>query len=212
MKHLGVLKLFLAVLILASCSKPHETPPDPDPDPPAPHEFTVDNKWECEVDGIKYSGTIDTSIYKVFVSSLGDIDTTILISGTTYNKTANIVFNFHLTRNANTSQVAIENYGATIVFDNTVSRQLLCTSPYSQPDQVSYKIDTLISNKIKATFSGILIDPNYVNTITHRITNGKFSCEFGKGNNEPKTYSFNNDNTKTAGYIHNARLVTNKDG
>jgi hypothetical protein len=54
MKHFGVLKLLLAVLIMSSCSKPHETPPDPNP--PVEHEFTVDNKWECEVDGIKYSG------------------------------------------------------------------------------------------------------------------------------------------------------------
>lgn len=211
-KHLGTLKIFLAILVLSSCSKPHETTPVPDPPPPPPsvHEFTVDNKWECEVDGIKYNGTIDTSTYTVFVRSPDDLDTTRLISGTSYDKKVNILFKFHLNRMANSSKGEIDDFGATIVFDNPTSAQFLSTSPYSLPDQIFYNIDTLSSNKLKATFRGILIDPNIINTgVTHAITNGKFSCEFGKGNNEPKTYSFDNDNKNFAGYVHTARLITN---
>jgi hypothetical protein len=174
------------------------------------HEFTVDNKWECEVDGIKYSGTIDTSLFTLYVRSPDDTDTARIISGTSYDKKANIIFRFHLNRKANSSNVVIDDFDAAIVFDNPAASLFLSTSVYSVPNQLFYNVDTLISNKLKATFSGSLIDPNVINTgVTHRVTNGKFSCDFGKGNNEPKTYSFDNDNKKFAGYINTAALITN---
>ena len=37
------------------CKKTTEIAPTP-PDPVLPTEFTVDNKWECTVDGINYKG------------------------------------------------------------------------------------------------------------------------------------------------------------
>jgi len=206
-KYSEILRVVLAMLIIASCNKPQDTPQNPNP-PVAP-EFTVDNKWECEVDGIKYSGTIDTSFFQVFRDAVQNPDTAWLITGTSNDKKANIHFKFHLNRNSYSWRNDISSFNALIIFDTLTTTGFLITSPYDLPDQISYKVDTLISNKLKATFSGTLVNPNDISGSPHTISNGKFSCEFGKGNNEPKTFSFDNDNKKLAGYFQTARLITN---
>jgi len=63
---------FTFILLFNSCSKPPDLPPViPTPPvttttptiPPTPTDpiFIVEGKWECQVDGVFYSGTVDTS-------------------------------------------------------------------------------------------------------------------------------------------------------
>ncbi|HEY5464756.1 MAG TPA: hypothetical protein VIJ95_15945 [Hanamia sp.] len=203
------------IFCLISCNKPHEPSPlQPNhPNPPdtsvlAP-EFQVDNSWECEINGVKYSGYVDTSFLQIYNNS--EPDTFVVCSGTTSDRKANIQFRFPLNRRQGEKyNIEIPAFESHLIFD-TLSLAFLIT-PFNTPyAQVQYTIDTVISNKIKGRFSGtLLLNPDInTNGPLYPVVNGKFSFQVGHGTNEPKTFSFQNDNSTVAGYFLSARMISN---
>jgi len=190
------LLIFLAFLSTASCHKAAQSP-----------AFTVDNTWQCEVDGISYSGTIDTSFIQVHP---GEHDTLITCNGTSADKKANIHFQFDISRSSNTGSSSPLGY---LLFD-TSSTHLLQTN-YASNLFVTYQVEAFADGKLKASFSGAVMDLSAYNGPQHRITNGKFSCAAGQGDSEPKTFSFTGGNIASGGsqpvngYFNNVRLLSN---
>lgn len=206
---ISFLSVGLILFNFSSCTKPANATSNPNTNPPSPpfsHVFSVDNKWECEIDGIKYSGTVDTSFLQITNTKYQDPDTVFLCIGTTKDKKANIHFRFPLKRRSDTVyNVAIQPSEALLIFDTLTTTGVLISN---SPAQVSYTLDTLISNKLKVSFSGTLHDATLDGSL-HTIIGGKFSCEFGKGDSEPKSFSFDNDSLKVAGYFLTAKLISN---
>ena len=95
--------LVLSSLICLQCSKPTDPPVTPPvtsppvttppvtipPVPPGGPDFTVDGKWECIIDGVPWSGTVDTSFVQI-VQTDSRTDTVINCTGTSNDKKANI--------------------------------------------------------------------------------------------------------------------------
>jgi hypothetical protein len=199
------------IFSFTDCSKaPNSTPALPPVDsvqttvdsvqtnPPSP-DFRVDNSWECTIDGVFYSGTIDTSF-----TTNGDLtyihpDTVIICTGTSHDKKANIYFYFH-------SNGTLTAHESITEFDTT-SPDLL-TSIGIPPSALTYSVDSFRYDKVKATFSGTLYSGT--SFTPHNVTNGKLSCKFDDGNSEPKKFSFTSDITGSPiGYLNSAVLVSN---
>ena len=167
---------------------------------------TKNNRWECKIDGVKYSGTIDTSFYHLIHTDDPHPDTVIYCNGTSNDKGANIHFNIIVNRAYSSGPITSSSYNGLLAIDTVSTRFIIAAGSYNGSD-VTYIIDTLAGNKLKATFSGQLILPLDVGLnggSIHTITDGKFNCEFGIGDSEPKTFSFANGNTKSAGYFSSA--------
>lgn len=205
---LSLLLLVFAISVNTSCKKtPASDPVIPDqqppvdttvttpPEPPAP-DIIVDNKWQCEVNGILYSGTIDTGFQDAQFDSL------IYCTGTSNDKKANIAFWININRKAHPDGVLSSvSYDAYMNFD-TASTAIYTSSPAYD---IKIAVDSFVANKIKGTFSGVL--SNY-GGVPPAVRNGKFSFQFGKGDNEPKQMSFIADDS-IPGYIHYARIESN---
>ena len=211
------------MFLVLACSKP-DTQPTPNPTPPTgggtgsgsgsgggtnpPSTFTVDGKWECLVDGAPYSGTMDTSYVVINQNGASFIDTTVWCTGTSLDKKANIHFRISINRRLS-SPVITTAIDAHFVFDTTGNSYL--QAAYGSSSRMTITVDTLQDGKLKARFSGTADKRQMVggNSSTHTITAGKFSCELGKGNGEPKFFSYTSNNKK-AGFFRRARLLTNQ--
>lgn len=100
MKPTAYVLLLLAITLFCftSCSKKEVSPPPvvitpplpPPPPPPTVPSFSVDGKWECLVDGLPYSGIIDTSFVVLSQSTPSNPDTILWCTGTSIDKKANI--------------------------------------------------------------------------------------------------------------------------
>jgi len=208
--------LVLSSLICLQCSKPTDPPVTPPvtsppvttppvttpPVPPDGPDFTVDGKWECTIDGVPWSGTVDTSFVQI-VQTDSRTDTVINCTGTSNDKKANIYFLITINRHlypGNT--ISLPNNGCAFIFD-TLTRKYFGSYPYF--NGVTYQVDSVNGKKYKGSFAGTAKGSNK----THTIANGRFSCEFGKGNNEPKLFSMNIGNNVFAGYFHSAKLYSN---
>lgn len=211
----------LTLFVVAGCSKPADPTPAPTPTPgggtttpTAPAStFSVDGKWECLVDGVPYKGTVDTSYIVVGPSSTGG-DTTIWCTGTSDNKRANIHFRFSVNRSAYSLPTINTSSRGHFTFDTSGSGFLQAS--YNGGVNIAYTVDTLKEGKIKARFSGTANDVSLISGgPVHTISAGSVSCEFGKGNGEPKFFSFTSTNNpiatgNMAGFFRRARLLTNE--
>jgi hypothetical protein len=208
-----ILIVFSTILLFNACSKPGDNPtPTPTPaspvTPPTAPLFTVDSKWGCQVDGVAYSGTIDTSFIS-FINPGGSTlqDTLLECNGTSFDKKANIHFRVRINRTStNFRDISTNYYNGWISFD-TVSTKFLIAGNGNLNAEVIFHVDTIVENKLKMSFQGKMYADN--NSSQHTVANGKFSCEFGKGNNEPKFFSFKVDATGYAGFFTSANLVSN---
>lgn len=162
--------------------------------------FTVDNTWECDIDGVHYSGTVDTTFIQLTNAREMHADTMITCTGTSDDKTANIEFGLRLNRHPQYigDYTGFEGF---VVFD-TLSGGYFTSAGARLRDRMRFEMDTLTSNTLKASFSGALGSFN-------NLTNGRFSCTFGKGRNEPKFFSFLSNEGDVAGVFRNARLTSN---
>lgn len=88
--HLNI-ALILIVALMARCSKGMGNDIS---------EITVTNSWECEIGGIPYSGSIDTSFLEIYAGSGSNADTMLYCTGTSADKKANIHFRFYINRRA----------------------------------------------------------------------------------------------------------------
>src|ERR1700752_3486130 len=87
--------LFIVIFVsalLTVCKKNDKALP-----PPAPVDFIVNNRWECDINGVRYSGTVDTSFLQ-FTGLPGSMDTILFCTGTSDNKEANIQFELYINR------------------------------------------------------------------------------------------------------------------
>ena len=206
----------IAFLIISnSCKKDPVTPNVPTtpatPTTPSAPVFTVDNKWECQIDGINYSGTIDTSFYQIINPEESNPDTVVDCSGTSNNKNASIHFRIIINRTLRPAPISTVSSNGLLVFDTASTKYLIASSNFNGSN-VTYNIDTLVSNKLKATFSGQLMlppDGTLHGGSIHTISNGKFSCAFGTGNGEPNNFSFNSNTSQISGYFLSASLTSN---
>ena len=157
------------------------------------------------MDGIIYSGTIDTSFMYLNNPTYSNPDTVVICTGTSYDKKANI----HIRLLINRSSIPVgyytsKAYNAGLVFDTSSTNFLVATSAYPTVN-LTYSIDTITSKQLKASFTGTLAGPGLT---IHNIT-GKFNCEYGKGDSEPKAFSFNGGNLLYAGYIQQSTFNSN---
>lgn len=183
------------------------TPPvTPVPPVPSLPPYADNNKWECLIDGVPWSGTVDTSFI-----SIGTVDTIVYCRGTSADKKGNIYLIININRQFRTTgKVNTHSYGL-FMFD-TLSMRPMMAGIYTPYSNITYTVDTLNGTRLKASFSGtaeVLPDGALRGASTHTITNGKFSCEMGRGNSEPKTFLFNSDGTKWSGYLSSAKLISN---
>ncbi len=208
----------ILILSLHSCSKTPGTAPPPQPPtdtipiPPTTQpggNFVIDGKWQCEIDGKFYSGTVDTSFMWISNPTRSHPDTVVECTGTALDKKANIHFKIFINRKS-AQPVSIVTSSGLLLFD-TISTKFMVANWHTR-EQITYRVDTFMSNKMKATFSGtvtVLNQSGVIGQTTHHVTNGKFSCELGKGTSEPKTFTFNNDGAPVSGYFCSAKLVSN---
>jgi hypothetical protein len=197
---LPIIVCFLFAAIITSCKK------EPD-NPTTTSNFSVDNKWECRIDGIDYSGTIDTSFIQITNVTNPHPDTIFECSGTNYGKNANIRLKFVINR-----ALSASSQNVLVIFDTASTNILAATNVNFGLTNVTCNIDTLIQSKLKATFSGDLLqmqDGYNVSSTLHTVTNGKFSCEFGLGNAAPKSYSFTSNGTDYSGYFPSGKITSN---
>jgi hypothetical protein len=169
------------------------------------------NRWECKIDGVEYSGTVDTSFYQLIHTDDPHPDTVIYCNGTSDDKGANIHFNIIVNRTYSPGPIKSSAYNGLLALD-TVSTRFLIAAGSFNGSEVTYIIDTLSGNKLGATFSGELILPLDIGLnggSIHSVTDGKFNCEFGVGDSEPKTFSFANGASKSAGYFSSASIISN---
>lgn len=211
-----LISLCSILFIVSSCNKVNNTEntptPIPIPTPPPSPTVIIDNKWECTIDGINYSGTIDTSFIKINNPTYPNPDTIVNCTGTTPDKKANIFIWLRINRTTYPASVWNSSAGNEVVVFDTLSSNFLLASTGYYAAKVFYSVDTLKPTYIKANFYGTLSlksEGNLLSGTRHIITNGKISCEFGKGNNEPKKFSFNAANTLYAGVFSQAIFNSN---
>lgn len=201
------------LLFIISCKKNFDTQITPvvPSDTSKPSLPNVDslkdlNKWQCEVDGIQYSGSIDTSFFKILDPGTNFADTLIECSGTTFDKKSNIYFTVQINRTRRTNNFSSTFlFGSTTVFD-TSSVNYLFQSRGLSPTVMNYVIDSFKSNKLLVSFSGKLISG--VSDV-HTVNNGKISCYLNTGNAEPKKFKFKNDQSNYFGSATSAEIISN---
>jgi hypothetical protein len=192
--HVGI---FLLILIIFSCQK--------DQPPPQPTDFTVTNSWECTIDGIPYAGSIDTSFAEYLSRGYGAIDSVIYCTGTSGDKKANIHFRMTIDRFASRVDTVHTQFSdSEFDFDTSSANRLRA---WANLGDVSVGIEGLNGTKFKGSFRGTAVA--ILGGGARTVTNGKFSFDIGKGNNEPKFLSCQADNTPIRGYVSSANLISN---
>lgn len=135
--------------ICLSCNKNPSQPVEPEP-PIIPGDtthnppytgITVDNKWQCEVDGVQYFGTIDTSF-----SKMGP-DTLINCTGTSNDKKSNISFWIRINRRNYANSISSQ-YNANFSFDTSSTDRWVSTLS----NEINFKVDSIESDKLKGFF------------------------------------------------------------
>lgn len=206
----------IALIAMYSCSKTQKadiggvttpvTPPTDTVKVTVPADsFTVDNKWECQVDGVSYSGTIDTSFIRLN-SSLAD--TVIDCNGTSETNHANIHFQIRIDRTRKPGLINTGLANAMLVFDTITPHFLIAAQGY-YTSGINFSIDSMNTEKVKGTFSGsVSLENAIAGSSDHSVTNGKFSCEFGKRNLKPNHFSFSDNGTVITGYFNSAKITS----
>lgn len=227
-KLFNLIGLFIAVFFIGqSCKKnsirttnpttpttptnPIDTTTPTNPTDPSSSNFMVDNRWQCQIDGVNYSGTVDTSF--LIIRNPGEInaDTVITITGTADDKKANIKFIITINRYLYPGPLS-STTGKSLMFFDTISPRFLTGQGYNNGSDLIYNINRFNGFKIKSTFSGKLWLPPDVGLSggsIHNVSNGSLNFELGLGNNEPKKFKFNSANSVVAGNFSSAILASN---
>lgn len=211
---IGVILLFVAI----ACRKPSDvdgslTTPgnntDTSKNPPVTPPGTTSgaNKqpgtWECDVDGVHYTGTIDTGFVSIQNPTYSHPDTVFTCTGISLNKAANIRLRFIVNRYTLTAG----DQFAYLTFDTCTTNYLY---NYPKGSTASGKADSLIDGCLYGSFTGTLTEYEHPSSVgSHTITNGKFKCNYNTGNSEPKAFSFSTGVFNVAGYFNYARVTSN---
>jgi hypothetical protein len=202
----------LFILSVISCQKPDDpTPTNPQTPPRDSTVSPVDtvgssssNTWQCEIDGKLYKGTIDTCIFKQ--DTLTHPDTVVLCSGTALDKKANIIITIRINRYFHPGIITTFS-SAQIYFDTVSTNNLYASGSYGN---VNFQVDSINKFKIALSFSGKLENNPYDNMKAQKtLTNGKLSCQFGKGNSEPKLATIESPSESVATFVNYASFYLN---
>lgn len=217
--------LTIAVLILFIITGCHRNTVTPD----GPKQVQVPDSvinayysgsWQAQVDGVNYTGTIDTS-YTLYDSSIisGHPDTLLSCTGTSLDKGANIHFQFRINRYPANSLATLGTAfsQAQIAFDKNTDT--LLEAVHNSQSDVDFTIDSTTPTHIQAHFAGTLsffgptgLDPN------HTITNGTLIAGWHNGNHDANSFRFESalqpldgsiGSEAVTGYINSARLISN---
>lgn len=182
-----------ALLLLQACV--HEMIPIPPPPKPpvqsgsgdsaSQSSFYTNGVWQATIDGVSYSGSIDTS-WTVYDSSFMRIhpDSMIYCTGTSSDKRANV----HFQININRFLTGIPNIstidGAEFSLDTGTVNMLDAWS--SSQSTVEFYIDSVSGTIVRGHFSGTLSVESPTNGISdaggHTVTNGTFTAGWhGRG-------------------------------
>jgi hypothetical protein len=173
----------------------------------------IAGSWQCQVDGVDYSGTIDTSFTRYDSTEYSDQrlhpDTVLFCVGSSSDKRANISFQLRFNRYPTRN---IPYFTGTFNFD-TCSDNILQSSTYGN-SSVQFFIDSTSASSVKVHFTGTA---QSTNSGTHTIANGKFTAGFRGGNHDPNNFQYQSslarldgfDPTLVIGYFNEARLISN---
>ena len=212
----GVVFLFIAIACTRPSSvisgtngtnpaNPTDTTKNPPVNPPGttPGTPKQPGTWECDVDGVHYSGTIDTGFVVIQNPTYSHPDTVFTCTGISLNKGADIRLRFNVNRYTMPAGDILSN----LVFDTCTTNYLY---NYPNANTALCKVDSLIGGCLYGSFSGTLTEYEAPSSVgRHTITNGKFKCNYNAGNSEPKAFSFSTGAFNVAGYFNYARITSN---
>jgi hypothetical protein len=180
----------------------------------------VVTSWQCQVDGVPYSGTVDTTFVQYVVGFISNHpDTMFYCTGTTLDKGANIHLQFRLNRYpvGSTDTVSSAYNQLQFAFD-TCSENLL-QAFYNSRSSVQCVIDSLDADHVWAHFSGTLTVVSSSGFILgHSVTNGVLVADWNSGDHDANSFSYTSDiavsdgltpGNVVVGYFHSARMVSN---
>ena len=196
--------IFFGVIILVlsfSCKKNND-----EPLPPSPIDFTVNNSWDCDIDGIHYSGTIDTSFLQF--SGVANIrDTVVYCTGTSTDKNSNIQFELWINRTGwGHDSIQITTGGNRFTFDTCGKNYWVCGL---NEGRMIFKIEGFTGAKLKGRFNGTIRNFSSTGPINLTVTNGQINFDLNKGKNEQKNFSCLLESTNFGGYVKYARHISN---
>ena len=217
-----LVSFIFGLFINFSCQKPDGEiiiplpptgPPTQQPPIPEPPGLTVSNRWEFDLDGVHYAGTIDTSWSEQLHPEWSHPDTALKLNGTSDNKLANLHLGLNINRFFYPASIQKPLDQILMIFD-TSGTDLQIARSGDQWARLELVIDTFINGKMLASFTGNVRIPPNTNTnwssTFAEVKNGKISLEIGKGTNEPKLFSFSHPNhLSTHGYFNVASLESN---
>jgi hypothetical protein len=202
------MKTFIFLLItfifyiatFTSCTKPStNTPVGVD----TISNLNFSNSWQCMIDGVSYSGTVDTSFMEVVYYT--SFDSIIVCTGTSANGKAHIHFKVSMNR-TKFPAIGVDNgSNSYLVFDTAASNLFVGNLSLSTPALINYALDTISGKNLVISYSGELRDQHLV----HHTINGKFSCRLNTGNNDPSKYYFLLDSVRRWGYFTSAMVNAN---
>jgi hypothetical protein len=189
--------LFLLIIALVSCDKNNDnntiTPVT---------DFDVTNTWECQIDGVNYSGSIDTSFFEIFGNMAPD--TMVYCTGTSADKKANIHFRLRVNRTGwKHDSLITQASSAEFNFDTSSATRFRA---YQNIGGITFHVEGLTGTKCKGRFDGIMSAGIGSGAV---VKNGKFSFDLGKGSSEPKFLVCQADNVPIRGYINNVQFLSN---
>ena len=184
-----------------SCKKNPDQPP-----PVLPVDFTVSNSWACDIDGIHYSGTIDTSFLQ-FRGVANVIDTVVYCTGTSEDKNSNIHFELLINRTGwGHDSIQITAGGNRFTFDTCGKNYWVCGL---NEGRMNFKIEGFTGAKLKGSFNGTIRNFSSAGPLNLMVTNGQISFDLNKGKNEQKNFSCMLESTNFGGYVKYARHISN---
>jgi hypothetical protein len=179
----------------------------------------INGSWQCQVDGINYNGTIDSSFTRIDSSFYHDFpDTIIYCTGTSSDKRANIHFQLDFNRHTIRNLPYYSTTSGGVFNFDTCSDNILSAS--NNTSEIRFTLDSISTTALQAHFDGTAscLTPN-ANSCCHTITNGKFTAGFRGGNHDPNSFRYTTspsnlnltgfDPGLVLGYFNEARLISN---
>jgi hypothetical protein len=186
--------------------------------PPIPY---VAGTWQCTIDGVPYSGTIDTSYTRYDGSFIAaHPDTIVFCTGTSLDKRANIHFMIDFERFITGALPYSSTSFNQAVFAFDTSSTTILGAQYGG-STVQFTIDSVSTSSFHGHFSGALsaYGFNGVYYTGHTVTDGQFSAGWVGGDHDPNSlnYTYSLPNWKLDGYdldlvsayVNEASIVSN---
>jgi hypothetical protein len=220
--------LAFAILLLQSCLRTMIPLPVPPPSglgqkPPAQPTQTdtfryIKGTWGCTIDGVPYSGAIDSSFTHYDSShDANHRDTVIFCTGSSAGKQATIHFQIDFNRYSIRNVPYFSTNTSTAQFDFDTWSDTVLTAAYGI-GEVDFYIDSVNDTTMSAHFSGTTsaFGPNSYYWPGHIITNGIFTAGWQGGDHEPNSFAYNCSlarldayDSAVNGYFNSAVMVSN---